>query len=316
MAEDGLVRAALVRELAAWLGRAPASLSIQRLGGGESSDCYRFDLDQPPSTLVLRLMRDDGAAAREQAFQQAVAAQGFPASQILRVGSSASAFGRPFSIMTFVAGHDPVTTGLARQLPRILAQTMADLHALPIEAIRTSLATGGRDLAAIDIGALIAELRQSTLPEIARAARSFDQQGFGRDRFVVCHGDLHARNLLMEGGRVVAVIDWEIAVLAPREYDVARSELLLRLMPGVGAAPLRPLVRLLGRRLARQFLAAYATRNVLDAALLDRCRALHALRLLQLVRAPGLATDSVRALWRPFARELAQSWTTLTGEEV
>ena len=304
MAAEGDVSRALARELAAWLGQAPRVNSLQRLRGGESSECYRFDLTggpaSVPSALVLRLMRDDRAAAHECAVQTAVAAQGFPTPAIRRSGSSASAFGRPFCIMAFVVGRDPVASGAVRRLPQLLAATMAELHALKI-------ALSGRDIQAV-----IDDLRRSERREIAHAAMWFDDKAFAMSTFVLCHGDLHARNILMNGERVVALLDWEIAVFAPPAYDVARTELLLRLMPGVGPITLRPLVRLLGRRASRQFVDAYRAVHALDATALEHCRALHALRLVALVRS-GDAAPGVHRLWRPFEAELARRWEALTG---
>jgi aminoglycoside phosphotransferase (APT) family kinase protein len=314
---DHRVRSALAGELASWLG--PGAIlagAPTKLGGGESSDCYRFDVAEPPSgvpaALVLRLMREDEAAAHECAVQAAVAAQGFPAPRIAHTGSSASAFGRPFSIMAFVAGRDPVADGALRRLPQTLAEAMRDLHALSPDGLKASVRASGADPRQMEIGALIDEFRRSLRTEIARGAHWFDDKGFDPHSHVLCHGDLHARNLLMENGSVVAVLDWEIALFAPREFDVARTELLLRLMPGVGVAAVRPLVRLLGRRVARQFLANYASCCPLDAVVLDRCRALHALRLVALLRTRGAAADGVRRLWQPFERELALLWTRLT----
>ena len=120
----------------------------------------------------------------------------------------------------------------------------------------------------------------------------------------------------MDQGRIVAVVDWELAVLAPRSYDIARTELLLQLMPGVGSTAIKPLVRLLGRRAANQFLRAYQPVQQIDEASLVASRALHALRIVALVCTPGLAADAVRALWRPFASELTARWVKLTGVEL
>jgi aminoglycoside phosphotransferase (APT) family kinase protein len=301
------VRRALAAELRSWLGHEAEIRSWRRLGDGVASDCFGFELAAAPadvpSRLVLRLMREDQAAARECAIQTAVERLGLPVAHILRTGSSASAFGRPFSIMAFVAGRDPVADGMVRRVPQILADTLRRIHALPTEGMP---AVG-------DVNGLVKELRASARAEIAQAARWFEDGAFERSSFVLCHGDLHARNLLVEDGQLVAVLDWEIARLAPRAFDVARSALLLRLMPGVGGRLLRQLVRLLGRRASRQFVDAYATPAPLDSASLARCEALHVLRLVALIRSPGLATAGVRALWRPFERTLATDWTRLTG---
>lgn len=319
MADGGeRARGALARDLAAWLGHeAGVGDSLKRLSGGESSECYRFELPNPPSgvpaRLVLRLMRNDRVAARECAIQNAVEAVRFPVPRIFRVGTSASAFARPFSIMAFVEGRDPVADGSVRRVPEILAETMRALHVLPADSIRASVTSAGVDVRQVDVVSVIDELRRSERTEIARSVQWFGENSFDAADAVLCHGDLHARNLLMGGGRVVAVLDWEIAVFAPRAYDVARTETLLMLMPGIGSAPLRPFVRLLGRRVARQFVSAYVSQAPIDGATLDRCRALHALRLVALVRSAGMAADGVRRLWRPFERELSGRWEKLTG---
>jgi aminoglycoside phosphotransferase (APT) family kinase protein len=40
-------------------------------------------------------------------------------------------------------------------------------------------------------------------------------------REVVCHTDMHGLNLLIDdAGEVAAILDWENAVIGPREYDV------------------------------------------------------------------------------------------------
>ncbi|MFI5691364.1 phosphotransferase family protein [Kribbella sp. NPDC051586] len=40
-------------------------------------------------------------------------------------------------------------------------------------------------------------------------------------RDVVCHTDMHGLNLLLDdAGEVAAILDWENAVIGPREYDV------------------------------------------------------------------------------------------------
>ena len=305
------VEAALARELDAWLGDKPRMRRLQRLSGGESSECHRFELDSAPpdvpARLVLRLLREDRAAEREWGLQRAAGAAGFPAPAILRTGTSRSAFERPFSIVPYVDGRDPAAAGSMRRIPALLADTMCALHRLPTAGVQAA-----KPDVQWDVLAVVEELRRSSRPEIARAAAWFAGDRIERER-VICHGDLHPRNLLMDQGRIVAVLDWELAVLAQRSYDVARTELLLLLMPSVGTGALRPLVRLLGRRAAAQFVRAYRSDQPIDEAGLTASRALHALRIIALVLTPGLAADAVRSLWRPFLGELTARWSKLTG---
>jgi aminoglycoside phosphotransferase (APT) family kinase protein len=57
---------------------------------------------------------------------------------------------------------------------------------------------------------------------------------------VICHGDLHPQNILVEGGRVSGVLDWPNAVIADAAFDVASTHNILRFVParaGVDAPP-------------------------------------------------------------------------------
>jgi hypothetical protein len=56
----------------------------------------------------------------------------------------------------------------------------------------------------------------------------------------VTHGDLHAFNILVEGERVTAGLDWELARVTDAEFDFARTKLILDSVPGMSSALLRP----------------------------------------------------------------------------
>src|SRR5262245_5385303 len=119
MSDD--VERRLLLDLSAWFGRMARLVGLPtRLGGGLSSESYRFDVAEPPEgvprKLVLRLMREDRTAARECEVQRAVAAAGFPTPRVFHTGDSGSAFGRPFTIMAFDEGCDPIAAGLARRV--------------------------------------------------------------------------------------------------------------------------------------------------------------------------------------------------------
>jgi aminoglycoside phosphotransferase (APT) family kinase protein len=75
-------------------------------------------------------------------------------------------------------------------------------------------------------------------------------------REVICHGDLHPFNVLVDGDEAI-VLDWSAAVIAPPEYDVGFTSLLLANPPLVTPAPVRPLIDAFGGALARRFVRAY-----------------------------------------------------------
>jgi aminoglycoside phosphotransferase (APT) family kinase protein len=71
---------------------------------------------------------------------------------------------------------------------------------------------------------------------------------------VICHGDLHPFNLLLDADGIVTVLDWSASLIAPRAYDIAFTSLLLTEPPASLPGPLRRVVRGIGRRLAARFL--------------------------------------------------------------
>jgi aminoglycoside phosphotransferase (APT) family kinase protein len=74
---------------------------------------------------------------------------------------------------------------------------------------------------------------------------------------VICHGDLHPFNMLIDEQGRVTVLDWSTAVLAPRALDVAFTSLMLSNPPLGVPGPVRPLLRGAGRGLARRFRSCY-----------------------------------------------------------
>src|SRR5581483_4531242 len=91
----------------------------------------------------------------------------------------------------------------------------------------------------------------------------------------ICHGDFHPRNLLAEGGRVSAVLDWPNTVVTDPEYDVAATLVILRLVPIAllpVPAPLRPVVAAVRALMTARYLAAYRRARGLDRDRLDASR--------------------------------------------
>ena len=62
----------------------------------------------------------------------------------------------------------------------------------------------------------------------------------------MCHGDLHALNVLVDGDQLT-VIDWELAALGDPAFDIARTKLLLHAVPMDIPSAARPVIQHLGR---------------------------------------------------------------------
>jgi aminoglycoside phosphotransferase (APT) family kinase protein len=184
-------------------------------------------------------------------------------------GGPDAGLGQAFMVMDRAAGQ-PMLAGLdggltpaamprlLRQVPDLLATTMARLHALDPNLVRGELEQV-RDVAVTVPGLLAALVRfadEFGRPDLVRAGRWLAEHPPALAPEVICHGDLHPFNLLADGDRVT-VLDWSTALLAPRAYDAGFTSLLLSEPPLRVPGWQRPLVRVLGRVLARRFVRGY-----------------------------------------------------------
>ncbi|MEQ4206765.1 phosphotransferase [Actinopolymorpha sp. B9G3] len=66
----------------------------------------------------------------------------------------------------------------------------------------------------------IKDRRREVADSILRLERTIDRASLKAVRHVVCHRDFGGSNLIVDDGEVVAMLDWEQAVLGPREHDL------------------------------------------------------------------------------------------------
>lgn len=241
--------------------------------GGFWAELFAFSLANPPAgwpaELVARLMPDPGSARKETIVQGAVAAAGFPTPFVRAAGGPDDGLGQAFMIMDRAAGG-PAISGLdggltpaavptlLRQIPELLATSMARLHALDPDLVRAELEQLRGVPVTVD-GLLAAVERFAAAfgrTDLVDAARWLADHPPGPAPDVICHGDLHPFNLLADGDRVT-VLDWSTALLAPRAYDVGFTSLLLSDPPLRAPGWQRPLIRLFGRVLVRRFVRGY-----------------------------------------------------------
>src|SRR6266850_3356430 len=266
---DRDVGRALVEFLRGTLGAPALDLAepATPLSGGFDTSIYSIRLQNAPTAfsrpLILRVLapRGDPAARvlREQATQNAVAAQGYPAPQVLATATDAAPLGAPFLVMERLPGTvlvDAQRLGMAS----VLVDAQVRLHALDPEVLLAALdqeaGSGGR--AAVGFDGYVASLER----RIARAGLDGLKalMGWVRDHRpppgppVICHGDFHPRNLLVAARRLTGVLDWPNALVADAEFDVAATLNILRYVPVDLAAPSK-VTRTLAR-IARPILVA------------------------------------------------------------
>lgn len=137
----------------------------------------------------------------------------------------------------------------------------------------------------VSVGSLLAVMRQRAAefgrPDLVQAAQWLIDHPARPAPDVICHGDLHPFNVLLDGSRAT-LLDWSTAVLASRSYDVACTSLALSEAALEVPRWLRPPVRWMGRRIAGRFLRSYQRSSgvVLDQAELAWQQAVLSLRAL------------------------------------
>ncbi|MGH7785768.1 MAG: phosphotransferase family protein [Candidatus Binatia bacterium] len=285
-ADDELAAALLdyLRAAHGTTGLAFASPPARILGGFDTL-VYGFSLRAPSAALagplILRLYRDaDGPprAQREAAVQNAAAGLGYPTPRVLDVCVDRGVLGGAFQVMQRLPGRvmlDAFFGPALLRLPIVLADLHLRLHALDATCFPAHLALPGepapleRDFsqaaAAItharldDLQPLLAWLRAHRPPPAAT---------------VLCHGDFHPLNVLVDGGAVSGVLDWARARLAEPAWDVGASVALFMQGPLRMPAALQGIAAALRRWLANRYVRAYARRRPLSGASLRYYEAL------------------------------------------
>jgi aminoglycoside phosphotransferase (APT) family kinase protein len=246
----------------------------ERLTGGFWAELLAFRLTGGPEgwdgDLVARVMPEPAVARKETLVQTEVAFLGFATPTVRAAGGPDDGLGRAFMVMDrasgapLLAGLDGMKAlahlpGLAAAIPETLAATMADLHRLDPDSLRHRLA---EDTSAVTtVPAMLDHLRSTAATlgraDLAGAAQWLTDNPPATEAEVICHGDLHPFNLLVDSDGAVTVLDWSAALLGARAYDVAFTALTLAEPPLAVPDPLRPVVRAAGRMLARRFIRRY-----------------------------------------------------------
>ena len=194
---------------------------------------------------------------RERATQNALAELGYPAPRVLLAVTDESALGGPFLVMERLPGS-VLTKARLINMSRVLVDLQLRLHALPPEPLLRAFDREGvsREVATFD--GTLARLEQrvagaslSGLVPAMRWLREHRRRDEGRP--VICHGDFHPLNVLVDRGKVSGVIDWSFALVGPPEYDVGATIALFR----QGPLDMPPVIRSVVDRMRTLFVGRY-----------------------------------------------------------
>jgi len=302
-----------------------------RLSGGffTANHAFRLDGAPPPwdGPLVVRLFPNDAPAdlaRREAVVQRVLAAQGYPAPDIVWWDDSMRLLERHCFVMRRLPGR-PVLGGIkpleilpaARKLLTSLVETtasaQASLHRLDAAPI----------VAALEGLPLGVERWLDRLADFDGHARGLEWLRAHRpadpERVVLCHGDLHPGNILADGGHMTGVLDYTVATVAEPALDVGFTTMSFDLTPIDAPAPIRRLAARFGQSIARRYVRAYAAATGAD---LTNQRYYEALRCAseltnvvsyRLARANGEEYDAPRPTWDAIVPEMVEYFRARTG---
>lgn len=209
--------------------------------GGMANETVLVDFGPGHAGMVVRLPPLDATfpdydLAPQAAVQNAVAAAGVPAPAPAIVERDPSWLGAPFLAMPRVHGavagpapaFDPYVLDAGSALQRVmydgLIDVLAAVHAVPWEAAGLADTFGGRRLAdaLARWGAYVAWSSEGDpLPALAEALDWCARHCPPEREAVLLWGDVRLGNLVFDDAReVVAVLDWDLASLGPREMDL------------------------------------------------------------------------------------------------
>lgn len=272
------------------------------LTGGFSAELLRFRLVDPPPhldhDLVARIVPVPSIGVWEAAIQGTVADQGFRTPAVRLTVDETSALGRYLIVMDEVDGAPPLDglgagavlmrlPRLLHDLPRQLALVAFELHQLDPDPLAERLDRIASDVPTTTAGFvrhLVGQAEAVGAVDLGAAGRRLMASEPDAPSLVIAHGDLHPFNLLETADGPV-LIDWTLARVADPAFTVAFTHLILGSPPVPSPRAAAPLLHLLGRSMARRFLATYrssaaGTPAAVDDRRLEWHRRVHALRIL------------------------------------
>jgi aminoglycoside phosphotransferase (APT) family kinase protein len=250
--DDAALAAGLGRWVAENAGRVPGAgtgSGAPRVGGlahadgGLANETLLVDLGPDDAGMVVRLPPLDATfpdydLAPQAAVQNAVAAAGVPAPAPAIVEPDPAWVGAPFLAMPRVHGDiagpapafDRYVLEAGPALQRVmydgLIDALADIHAVPWEAAGLAEVLAGPRLTdALARWSAYVEWSSSDgepLPALAEALDWCARHCPPEREAVLLWGDVRLGNLVFDDARhVVAVLDWDLAALGPREMDLS-----------------------------------------------------------------------------------------------
>jgi aminoglycoside phosphotransferase (APT) family kinase protein len=314
----------LRRQLSAGVGFAetPAPLS-----GGFDTTILAFRLSGAPADwsmpLIIRVITRGASGPRvlrEAAVHAALVKEGFPVPRVLLHYAEPAPLGAPFLIMERLPG-ETMWSATAKggvpaflAMPRRLAELHARLHRLDGEALADSARALGVDPAVMGVQADVERLHRRIAREGLAGLLPGADWLIGNfpspvQAEVICHGDFHPLNIMMDGARLSGVIDWANVVIGEPAYDVAALRTIALYADTGLPAWARGIAGVARRLMVRRYMSVYRAATALQADNLPYYEAIRILSALAFAAEerpqtgnPWNAPHIVRQLVRAFER--------------
>jgi aminoglycoside phosphotransferase (APT) family kinase protein len=289
-------------------------MPLTQMQGGYETFSFRFQLDgaspELSGPLVLRLypsLYGSSNAEWESTVQNLLADQGFPVARAPLLCTDLSVLGGSFYLMELLPGELMIGAP-PETIPGLLGHAHARLHSIDPTPLVRVLEERGFDKRRYRIEGRLAWLEDqaATYPWLGEAVSWLLQnQPPKPERMVICHGDFHPMNLLVQEGKVSGVLDWPGFLIADPALDVANTVTLM-------ATSGKHLLHIeQWQILIQMYLAAYQAERSLDLTHLDYYR---------VRRSVGALAEGARGqqVWQqpPVVRDLVEVIEQATGIRV
>ena len=219
-------------------GLGAGSLRAERIGEGGGSnfsfllkreDGSRFVLRRPPRPPLPPTAHD---VVRESRLQLALAPLGIRVPNIRAVCEDASLLGVPFYVMDYIEGQVVTTElpapldsdpGARRRLAEDLVDTLVEIHAADVTTpgLAAFARPGNYNERQVRRFGQLWEINQTReLPEVVEVGRWLAANVPEQLPATAVHGDYRLGNMIVQGDRIAAVLDWEMGTIGDPRADV------------------------------------------------------------------------------------------------